>query len=480
MKRKDFLTLNLLFVFASVVTPVQAGAETGTFRHELKGDVKPWTSEAFLDDPEEFRFAIVGDRAGGERSGVFGKTMDALNLLRPAFAICVGDLIDCGGRADADKQWKELEEKFLSRLEMPFFHVVGNHDVWTGFTGMTPERQRSIDLWKANCGTNTYYSFVYKGCHFVCFDTMERHDYFPPREPLPAGQVAWALGEMKRHEKARWHFLFMHKPIDWTSDRWLEFERRISGYDYTVFCGDWHNFCTATRHGKKYYMLGTCGGGWDCGVTQEDLRYGIMDAITWVTMTKDRGPVVSYLRLSGIFGDTVQTCATTRGWIEAPLDYPSHRAEDPALYAEEKNTALIPTEVAHGPGYDWHFRHALILRKGRCLPVGYEKLPKGKKRVVLLGDETASARASAYGDDWCVLDFGFEGDRIENVLWRVVEGELAGYEPQRIVLSVGRHNQGVNTPQEIAAGLRKLSAYVRARCPKAELVCEDGGGTLTE
>ena len=461
---------NAFLLLAVGAAGVSIGAD---FQHELKGEVKPWTDEKFLNDAEEFHFAIIGDRTGGERPGFFGKTMESLNALRPEFTICVGDLVAGGGAAEPAlrKQWTELKG-FISQLEMPFFHVVDNHDMWTGFTGRTPARQTSIDLWKENCGTNTYYSFIYKNCQFVCFNTMERHDYFPPREALSEDQIAWALGEMEKHRDVRWRFLFMHKPIDWTSDRWLAFERKINKYDYTVFCGDWHNFCTATRHGKKYYMLGTCGGGWDCGVKHDDLRYGVMDAITWVTVTKDKGPVVTYLQLSGIYRDTVQTCATTKGWIEAPLDYPSHRSEHPAKYAKETNTTLIPTEVMQGPGYDWHFRHAIILRFGRCLPVGYERLPKGKKRVVLLGDETASAKASEYGDEWCKIDMGFKGDRIENVLWRVIEGALSGYEPQKIVLSVGAHNRGVNTPEEIAAGLRNLEGYVRERCPEVELVVE--------
>ena len=438
------------------------------FGHELKGDVKPWTSEAFLDDPQEFHFAIVSDRTGGERKGFFEKGIASINLLRPEFVMSVGDLVDGRGASEAElrRQWDEVEG-FIGRLKMPFFHVVGNHDIWTGFTGMTPARQTSIDLWKELHGTNTYYSFTYKGCLFLCLDVMERHDYFPPREPLPQHQIDWALGEFARYPNVRWRFLFMHKPIDWTSDRWLAFERKINKYDYTVFCGDWHNFCTATRHGKKYYMLGTVGGD-HSGSTGDDLRRGNMDGITWVTMTKDKGPVISHLALAGIHGDTIQTCATTKGWIETPLDYPSHRSESPLRYANETNTALVPAEVMQGPGYDWHFRHAIILRTGRCLPVGYEKLPKGR-RVILLGDETASARAAGYGDGWCAIDMGFKGDRIENVLWRVIEGELLGYEPQKVVISVGTHNRGVNTPEEIAAGLRKLEGYVRARVPQAEI-----------
>ena len=452
------------------VTLVACATFAAAFQHDLKSAAKPWTNEGFLDDPQEFHFAIVSDRTGGARKGFFEKGVRALNLLRPEFVMSVGDLIECGGKPNVREQWKEFEG-FVSRLEMPFFHVVGNHDIWTGFKGMTPARQNSIDVWRELHGTNTYYSFTYKGCHFVCLDSMEAHDYYPPREPLPQRQLDWAAGEIERQSNARWHFLFMHKPLDWMSDRWLAFERRINKYDYTVFCGDWHNHCTAVRHGNKYYMIGTTGGGFDCGVLTDDLRYGVMDSITWVTVTK-KGPVVSNLALSGIHGDTLQTCATTKGWIEAPLDYPSHLSENPAKYADEKNTALIPAEVMQGPGYDWHFKLAVMLRQGRVYAAGMEKLKPGKKRVILLGDETASACAADYGTEWQVFDMGFAGDKVQNAMWRVIQGTLSGYAPDRIVISVGKHNADTHTADEIAAAKAKLAGLVRERTPTAEVVVQ--------
>ena len=462
--KNTFVTLPL----AAAFTLVAAVAFAAEFNHNLQDKAKPWTNEGFLDDPQEFHFAIVSDRTGGARKGFFERGVRSLNLLRPEFVMSVGDLIECGGKPDVRKQWAEFE-KMVSRLEMPFFHVVGNHDIWTGFKGMSPERQRSIDVWREMHGTNTYYNFTYKGCHFVCLDSMDVHNYYPPREPLSAKQLAWAADEIEKNKSARWHFIFMHKPLDWMSDRWLAFERRIGKFDYTVFCGDWHNHCTAIRHGKKYHMIGTTGGGFDCGVLTDDLRYGVMDSITWVTVTK-KGPVVSNLALSGIHGDTIQTCATTKGWIEAPLDYPSHLSENPAKYADEKNTAMIPAEVMEGPGYDWHFKLAVMLRQGRVYSAGMEKLKAGKKRVILLGDETASALASEYGDDWQVFDMGFTGDKLQNVMWRVIQGTLAGYSPTRIVISAGKNNVGVNTAEEISAAKAKLIGLVRDRASDVEVL----------
>ena len=444
------------------------------FSHALSG-TKPWTKESFLDDPHEFHFAVIGDRTGDERPGFFDHAMSCLNLLRPEFTICVGDLVNGGGvpRPVLSKQWQEARS-FLERLDMPFFYVVGNHDIWTGINGMSEGRRTSIDLWKENFGTNTYYSFTYKKCLFLALNVMEECDYYPPREPIPQHQLDWAVGEFEKHKDVTWRFIFMHKPLDWTSDRWLEFEKRIGKYDYTVFAGDWHNYCTATRNGKKYYMLGTTGGGWSCdnGKVHEDLRRGAMHGITWVTVTKDKGPVVTHLALSGIHPGTIQTCATTQGYYETPLDYPTHLTENPAKYRDERNTALSPAEVMHGPGYDWHFKLAVILRQGKVYKWFIPEWGKDDKpRVVLLGDESASALMDEYkakGGD--VLDFGFKGDRIENVLWRVIQGTLDGYCANKVVISVGRHNKGVNTDAEIAAGIGKLVSLVRERAPEAEVV----------
>ena len=121
---------------AAVAAFAAAGlASAADFHHGLSG-AKPWTSEAFLDDPQEFHFAIIGDLTGGERPNVYARAVERLNLLRPEFVMSVGDLVQGGGvdRAALQKQWKSFRDR-TAKLEMPFFYVVGNHDIWTGFTG---------------------------------------------------------------------------------------------------------------------------------------------------------------------------------------------------------------------------------------------------------------------------------------------------------------------------------------------------------
>jgi hypothetical protein len=56
---------------------------------------KPWTSQEFKDDPENFQFAIIGDRTGGANvEETFKLAVGQLNLLQPEFVINVGDIID--------------------------------------------------------------------------------------------------------------------------------------------------------------------------------------------------------------------------------------------------------------------------------------------------------------------------------------------------------------------------------------------------
>jgi len=68
------------------------------------------------------------------------------------------------------------------------------------------------------------------------------------------------------------------------------------------------------------------------------------------------------------------------------------------------------------------------------------------------------------------VDFGVAGDRVENVLWRLAQGQGAEADPKLVVLMVGTNNLALNTPDEIAGGIRTLVAAYLAQCPHARLL----------
>jgi len=83
-----------------------------SFDQEALPEAKPWTSQDFRDDPEDFQFVLIGDRTGGANvQGTFKLAIGQLNLLQPEFVINVGDLIEgySDDKAELNAEWDELD-----------------------------------------------------------------------------------------------------------------------------------------------------------------------------------------------------------------------------------------------------------------------------------------------------------------------------------------------------------------------------------
>ena len=85
----------------------------------------------------------------------------------------------------------------------------------------------------------------------------------------------------------------------------------------------------------------------------------------------------------------------------------------------------------------------------------------------------ANWRANFYG--WNAADFGWGGDRIENVLWRIEHGELDDVHPKVIVLLAGTNNVGKEPGGEeqiadITRGIKALIALCQRKAPNATII----------
>ena len=259
-------------------------------RIEVSSRANPWTHLDINNDPDNFQFAIVGDRTGEARDRIFEDAVWKVNELQPEFVMCVGDLIE-GYTEDEDelnRQWDEFNN-IVGEFEMPFFYVVANHDI---------TNEIMLPIWKRRLGRQ-YYHFIYREVLFLCLnseDPSRAHEF----SNFGDAQLEYFKDVLEDSTDVRWTLVFLHKPMWEYSDstNWTKMERLLSGRAYTVFAGHEHEYAKAVRNGQNYYRLATTGGGSELA----GLEDGSFDHIMWVTMT-DQGPQVVNLMLDGIFDD---------------------------------------------------------------------------------------------------------------------------------------------------------------------------------
>ena len=323
-------TMIMVIAFAALLQSCHKEIETEpvfSYDKEHITDAKPWTEKLFQNDPEEFQFAIIGDRTGGANvQGTFKLAMAQLNLLQPEFVINVGDIIEgyTKDKAELHAQWEEAED-MTSMLGMPFFYTRGNHDV------SYPEAR---EVWKERHGP-AYYHFVYRNTLFLVLDSEDAPRLDPPpgmeekiklynrlqtEDPekakqmlaefmkdeaivaglskpveFPKEQLAWIEKILRKNTDVRWTFVFTHEPF-WEnpSESFKAVQALLKERRFTWFAGHLHYYDYDNIDGREYITMGPGGASWHHDGP------GNVDHITWVTMTEN-GPEIGNIALKGIF-----------------------------------------------------------------------------------------------------------------------------------------------------------------------------------
>ena len=264
------LCLALILGTITIVT-----AQTPNFPERM-----PIVERPFSDDPDKFSFAIIGDKTGGgyDKWHIFDRAIDEINVLKPDFAIMVGDLIQ-GYTSDVtqvETEWKEFWQH-ESDLIVPFLPLPGNHDI---------TNPMMYDYWQKHLG-RTYSAFTYKGCLFLLLNTEEKHSLPEDSEGWTGtwfgdAQIAYITDKLVQHKDVRHTFVMLHKPAWLHEDSgWSQFEDALADRAYTVFAGHYHNLTLHTRNDRRYFVLGATGGGF----TQREVReYGAFDHYSIVTV----------------------------------------------------------------------------------------------------------------------------------------------------------------------------------------------------
>jgi len=133
-----------------------------------------------------------------------------------------------------------------------------------------------------------------------------------------------------------------------------------------------------------------------------------------------------------------------------------------------KPLSVIPTQRSEDW---WQQRHQQKLNECQALA--------SKSDIVFMGDSITHAwevegktACQHYYAHQKTLNLGYAGDRTEHLLWRIQHGEIDGLCPKLLVLLVGTNNAGhrLDTPQEIAAGVKIILEELKQRLPNTKLV----------
>ena len=163
-----------------------------------------------------------------------------------------------------------------------------------------------------------------------------------------------------------------------------------------------------------------------------------------------------------IFSTLSVTCLLAVGCASVPTVRPGLSTTTPVT--QNRDHAI----------YDWQQRHGEILEFNRTHHPDVVIL--GDSIIHFWGGEPAAPRAWAqpawenafYGV--AVENLGFGWDRTENVLWRIGHGELDGIKPKLIIIKIGTNNTGLNTADEIAAGIEAVCALAHRKQPHAKIL----------
>ena len=88
----------------------------------------------------------------------------------------------------------------------------------------------------------------------------------------------------------------------------------------------------------------------------------------------------------------------------------------------------------------------------------------------------ANWRENFFG--WNAADFGWGGDKTQNILWRLQNGELDGVKPKVIVLMAGTNNVGNQSPaasgdtriEDTTRGIKAILDLCRTKAPGAKII----------
>jgi 3',5'-cyclic AMP phosphodiesterase CpdA len=400
----------LLFAWLGLVTALES-AETPHI-HTSR------TSPKILPLPkgdDVFHFVVFGDRTGGPAEGikVLAQAVEDANLLDPDLVMTVGDLVN--GYNQTEPWMKQMEEfqATMGKLNMPWFPVAGNHDIYWRKDARNPEAKpprEHEESYEKHFGP-LWYWFEHKNTGFLTIFSDEGHPDGRPRDfgdreqqQISKTQLGWIAAELEKMKRLQHVFVFLHHPYWWgeryPGSNWDEVHQLLvkNGNVRAVLAGHIHQMrYDGVRDGIGYYALATTGGSLTPGMEYE--YFGLLHQFNVVTV-RSNGFQMASIPVGGVF-DPRQFTSERHLEVEAAR-YLLHQFVSPPITVQMNGSASTVYQVA--------------VTNPCALPIDVTLLAKGDKSWIVGPDHRHSKLEPAQGK---VFDF---------VCAREATSKLDGYE----------------------------------------------------
>jgi 3',5'-cyclic AMP phosphodiesterase CpdA len=306
-----------------------------------------------------FHFIVFGDRTGGPAEGikVLAQAVEDSNLLDPDLVMTVGDLVN--GYNQTGPWMKQMEEyqSTMSKLNMPWFPVAGNHDIYWRRDARNPEAKpprENEESYEKHFGP-LWYWFEHKNTGFLVLFSDEGHPDgrqrdFGDREQqqISRTQLNWIAAELEKMKRLKHVFVFLHHPYWWgeryQGSNWDEVHKLLvkNGNVRAVLAGHIHQMrYDGVRDGIAYYALATTGGSLPAGIQHQ--YFGLLHHFNVVTV-RDSGFTMASVPVGSVF-DPKQFTPERMQEVEAAR-YTLHQFISPPIAVNQDGSASAIVRVA--------------------------------------------------------------------------------------------------------------------------------------